>query len=124
MLLEGRIYYITYWLYNKRGVDINSSERLDRLFSALADPTRRAILARLTAGETTVMDLARPFRMSQPAVSKHLKVLEEAGLVTQGRDAQQRPRTAHFKMLSEIDQWLSPYRPYMQQELAALEKKK
>ena len=97
---------------------INSSERLDRIFSALADPTRRAILARLTAGETSVMDLARPFRMSQPAVSKHLKVLEDAGLIIQGRDAQQRPRKAQFKTLVEIDDWLESYRSYITQELS------
>jgi DNA-binding transcriptional ArsR family regulator len=92
---------------------MNSSERLDRIFSALADPTRRAILARLTAGETAVLDLARPFRMTQPAVSKHLRVLEEAGLVSQGRLAQQRPRKLEPKILAELDRWLEPYRPYM-----------
>lgn len=91
---------------------------MDLIFSALADPTRRAILARLTAGETTVMDLARPFRMSQPAVSKHLKVLEEAGLIIQSRDAQQRPRKAQFKTLAEIDDWLESYRSYIKQELS------
>lgn len=69
------------------------------------------------------MDIARPFRMSQPAVSKHLKVLEEAGLIIQGREAQQRPRKARFKTLAEVDLWLAPYRPYIQQELAAQEKK-
>jgi DNA-binding transcriptional ArsR family regulator len=95
---------------------LNSSERLDRIFSALADPTRRAILARLTAGETAVLDLARPFRMTQPAVSKHLRVLEEAGLVSQGRLAQQRPRKLETKALSELDAWLAPYRPYMKKE--------
>jgi len=92
---------------------MNSSERLDLIFSALADPTRRAILARLTAGETSVQDLARPFRMSQPAVSKHLGVLEKAGLVSQGRLAQQRPRKLEPEVLAELDAWLQPYRPYM-----------
>ena len=70
-------------------------------------------MARLTAGETSVLDLARPFRMTQPAVSKHLRVLEEANLVSQFRVAQQRPRKAEFETLSEIDQWLEPYRLYM-----------
>ncbi len=70
------------------------------------------------------MDLARPFRMSQPAVSRHLKVLEEAGLIVQGRDAQKRPRKAQFKTLAELDLWLSPYRHYITQELAAQERNK
>lgn len=96
---------------------MNSSERLDRIFSALADPTRRAILARLTAGETTVLDIARPFRMTQPAVSKHLKVLEEAGLVVQGRRGKERPRTAVYKTLAELEGWLEPYRPYINEAL-------
>ena len=96
---------------------MNSSERLDRMFAALADPTRRAILARLTAGETAVLDLARPFRMTQPAVSKHLRVLENAGLVSQTRQGKQRPRQAVFKALADLDQWLAPYRPYMEEEI-------
>jgi DNA-binding transcriptional ArsR family regulator len=96
---------------------LNSSERLDHIFAALADPTRRAILARLTAGETTVLDIARPFRMTQPAVSKHLKVLEEAGLVVQSRRGKERPRTAVFAALLQLDEWLMPYRPYMKAAL-------
>lgn len=92
---------------------MNSSERLDRIFAALADPTRRAILARLTAGETAVLDLARPFRMTQPAVSKHLRVLEGAGLVSQGRQGQHRPRKLEPDVLAQLDSWLEPYRPYM-----------
>lgn len=92
---------------------MNSSERLNRIFQALADPTRRAILARLTAGETSVLDLARPFRMTQPAVTKHLQVLERAGLVCQRRVAQQRPRTLELTALAELDLWLEPYRPYL-----------
>jgi len=98
---------------------MNSSERLDRIFSALADPTRRAILARLTAGELPVQDLVRPFRMTQPAVSKHLRVLERAGLVTQGRVAQQRPRNLDATPLAEVEAWLKPYRPYMKAALKA-----
>jgi DNA-binding transcriptional ArsR family regulator len=91
---------------------MNSSQRLDAIFAALADPTRRAILARLTAGETSVLDLVRPFRMSQPAISKHLQVLERAGLVSQARRGQQRPRKLEPQILAMIDAWLDPYRPY------------
>jgi len=85
---------------------------LDRIFFALSDPTRRAILARLTAGETSVLDLARPFRMSQPAVTKHLQILEQAGLVSQYRLARQRPRKLEWRALAELDDWLKPYRKY------------
>jgi DNA-binding transcriptional ArsR family regulator len=84
--------------------------RLDATFAALADPTRRAILARLADGEATVTDLARPFRMSQPAVSKHLKVLEKAGLITRGRDAQRRPCRIAPRPLAEANTWLERYR--------------
>ncbi|MCC6735719.1 MAG: winged helix-turn-helix transcriptional regulator [Bauldia sp.] len=83
---------------------------LDATFAALADPTRRAILARLVLGETTVMDLAKPFDMSQPAISKHLKVLERAGLVSRGRDAQRRPVRLEAKPLAEASTWLESYR--------------
>ena len=84
--------------------------RLDATFSALADPTRRAIIARLAKGEATVTELAAPFRMSQPAVSKHLKVLEKAGLITRGRDAQRRPCRLSPKPLKEATDWLETYR--------------
>ena len=84
--------------------------RLDATFAALADPTRRAILARLADGDATVTDLARPFRMSQPAVSKHLKVLEKAGLITRGRDAQRRPCRLAPRPLAEATGWLERYR--------------
>jgi len=86
------------------------SQRLDETFAALADPTRRAILARLASGEASVMDLAKPFSMSQPAISKHLKVLENAGLITRGRDAQRRPCRIEAKPLSEANDWLENYR--------------
>jgi DNA-binding transcriptional ArsR family regulator len=86
------------------------SGRLDATFAALADPTRRAILKRLSSGEASVTDLARPFRMSQPAISKHLKVLERAGLISRGRDAQRRPRRIEGKPLAEAVQWLERYR--------------
>jgi len=86
------------------------SGRLDATFAALADPTRRAILARLASGEASVTDLAKPFAMSQPAISKHLKVLERAGLISRGRDAQRRPRRIEGKPLAEATAWLERYR--------------
>ena len=86
------------------------SRRLDATFAALADPTRRAILARLAKGEASVTELARPFKMSQPAISKHLKVLERAGLITHSRDAQRRPRKIETKPLAEANEWLEEYR--------------
>src|SRR5687767_15812485 len=85
-------------------------DRLDATFAALADPTRRAILARLAAGEASVMELAEPFAMTQPAISKHLKVLERAGLITVGQDAQRRPRRFDGKPLAEATAWLERYR--------------
>lgn len=83
---------------------------LDNTFAALADPTRRAILARLAMGEATVMELAEPFAMTQPAISKHLKVLERAGLISRGRDAQRRPCRIEPKALAQADMWLTQYR--------------
>ena len=83
---------------------------LDSTFAALADPTRRAILARLALGEASVMELAEPFAMSQPAISKHLKVLERAGLVSRGRDAQRRPCRIEGQPLAEATKWLENYR--------------
>ena len=87
-----------------------ASGRLDATFAALADPTRRAILARLASGEASVTELAAPFAMSQPAISKHLKVLERAGLISRGRDAQRRPCRIEGKPLAEANQWLEGYR--------------
>lgn len=84
--------------------------RLDATFAALADPTRRAILARLTVGEASVTELAKPFAMSQPAISKHLKVLERAGLISRGRDAQRRPCRIEAQPLAEASGWLEEYR--------------
>ena len=89
---------------------MNPSQRLDATFAALADPTRRAILARLASGEASVMELAKPFAMSQPAISKHLKVLERAGLISRGRDAQRRPRRLEARPLAEANEWLEDYR--------------
>lgn len=85
-------------------------ESLDATFAALADPTRRAILARLATGEATVTELSRPFDMSQPAVSKHVRVLERAGLITRGRDAQRRPCRIEPRPLAEATGWLEEYR--------------
>ncbi|HEV7618546.1 MAG TPA: metalloregulator ArsR/SmtB family transcription factor [Burkholderiaceae bacterium] len=87
-------------------------DRLDATFAALADPTRRAILARLASGEASVMELAEPFAMSQPAISKHLKVLERAGLISSGSDAQRRPRRLEAKPLAEATEWLERYREF------------
>jgi DNA-binding transcriptional ArsR family regulator len=86
------------------------TDHLSETFSALADPTRRAILARLVLGETSVGELAEPFDMSLPAVSKHLKVLEHAGLITRSREAQWRPCKLEPEALKDIDQWLEDYR--------------
>lgn len=87
-----------------------SSHQLDATFAALADPTRRAILARLASGEASVGELAEPFDMSQPAISKHLKVLERAGLITSGREAQRRPRRMDPAPLAEAAEWIERYR--------------
>jgi DNA-binding transcriptional ArsR family regulator len=102
--------YLTEWFMN-----------LDACFSALADPTRRAILARLALGETSVMELAKPFDMSLPAVSKHLKVLERAGLIARGREAQFRPCRIEPKALKDIDDWLENYRRFFEQSLDRLD---
>ena len=87
-------------------------DRLDATFAALADPTRRAILARLASGQASVTELTEPFKMSQPAISKHLKVLERAGLISHDRDAQRRPRRLEAKPLAEANQWLERYREF------------
>ena len=87
-------------------------QRLDATFAALADPTRRAILARLATGEASVSELAEPFEMTQPAISKHLKVLERAGLISIGHDAQRRPRRLQAAALAEATEWLERYREF------------
>lgn len=97
------------------------SSSLDATFAALADPTRRAILARLASGETSVMELAAPFAMSQPAISKHLKVLEGAGLVSRGRDAQRRPVRAEAKPLAAAVGWLEDYRATLERNFQRLD---
>jgi DNA-binding transcriptional ArsR family regulator len=90
----------------------NAPAQLDATFAALADPTRRAILARLATGEASVNELAEPFAMTQPAISKHLKVLERAGLISRGRDAQRRPCRLEAKRLAEANRWLENYRQF------------
>jgi len=92
------------------GYGMAITERLDTTFAALADPTRRAILARLALGEASVLELAEPFEMTQPAISKHLKVLERAGLISRGRDAQRRPCRLEARPLGEANDWLESYR--------------
>ncbi|MEO7913557.1 MAG: metalloregulator ArsR/SmtB family transcription factor [Roseiflexaceae bacterium] len=89
-----------------------SSDQLSIIFAALADPTRRAILARLAQGETSVKDLAEPFKMSPPAVTKHLKVLQRAGLITQGRQAQWRPCRLEAAPLKDVAEWAEGYRRF------------
>ena len=90
----------------------SNPEHLDATFAALADPTRRAILTRLASGEASVAELADPFAMTQPAISKHLKVLERAGLISRGRDAQRRPRRLEAKPLAQATEWLEGYRQF------------
>ena len=97
------------------------STRLDATFAALADPTRRAILAKLARGEASVTDLAEPFAMTQPAISKHLKVLERAGLISRGRDAQRRPRRLEARPLRAAALWLENYRQFWEARFQRLD---
>jgi DNA-binding transcriptional ArsR family regulator len=96
-------------------------DRLSSTFAALADPTRRAILARLALGETSVTELAKPFDISGPAISKHLKVLERAGLIARGREAQWRPCRIEFKSLQGVDEWLKEYRKLWEERFDRLD---
>lgn len=98
-----------------------SSQNLDSTFAALADPTRRAILSRLARGDATVSKLAEPFRMTLPAISKHLKVLKEAGLVSQGRDAQWRPCRLEAAPLKDAGDWIDHYRRYWEESFDRLD---
>src|SRR5438045_5614508 len=100
---------------------MNGPDHLGLVFSALADPTRRAILARLARGEATVAELAEPFGLRQPTISKHLKVLEEAGFVTHSRDAQRRPRRLVDGALKDVDGWLAPFRKQWETRLDNLD---
>lgn len=100
---------------------MTASDRLDATFAALADPTRRAILARLSQGDASVMELAQPFNMSQPAISKHLKVLENAGLISRSQDAQRRPRRIEAAPLQEANAWIEEYRKFWERRYDALD---
>lgn len=97
------------------------TDRLSLTFGALADPTRRAILARLAKGEASVTELAEPFDMTLPAVSKHLKVLERAGLITRGREAQWRPARLDAQRLKEVDDWVGRYRKFWEESFDRLD---
>lgn len=97
-------------------------EQLSRIFSALSDPTRRAILARLAKGEATVAELAEPFEVSTQAISKHIGVLEDAGLISRGRDAQRRPSMIRLEPLQAVDDWLGSYRQLWQARLGNLDR--
>src|SRR5262245_51194701 len=99
----------------------HAEHSLDATFAALADPTRRAILARLAAGQASVLELAEPFTISQPAVSMHIKVLERAGLVSRGRDAQRRPCRLQIKPLAEATEWIDHYRRLWEQNFRRLD---
>jgi DNA-binding transcriptional ArsR family regulator len=100
--------YIAEWLYSHMAME--RTDPLSTAFYALSDPTRRSILARLVAGEATVSELMKPFELSQPTISKHLKVLEQAGLIEGGRDAQRRPRRLAPLALKEVAEWIEPFR--------------
>ena len=100
---------------------MHSSDQVTAVFSALADPTRRAILAKLAQGEATVSELAEPFQLAQPTISKHLRVLEAAGLIETGRDAQSRPRRLVPAALKAADTWLQPFREQWEQRFDRLE---
>jgi DNA-binding transcriptional ArsR family regulator len=101
---------------------MQNEARLSAVFSALSDPTRRAILARLAKGEATVSELAEPFGLAQPTISKHLRILEEAGFIEQGRDAQRRPRSIVVGgPLKDIDAWLQPFREQWERRFDRLE---
>lgn len=113
--------YITIWLLNWLVMSTVTTERLDATFAALADPTRRAIVARLAKGDATVTELAAPFDISQPAISKHLKVLERAGLVTRSREAQRRPCRLQPGPLREATTWLANYRDYWSESYQQLD---
>ncbi len=102
-------------------MDVMTEAELDKAFAALADPTRRAIVARLARGEAGVLDLAAPFPVSQPAISKHLKVLEAAGLVSRGRDAQRRPCRLEAEPLAEASGWLEGYRRFWEDRFRHLD---
>src|SRR3984893_13770430 len=102
-------------------MEIHKADQLSLTFGALADPTRRAILARLALGEADVSELMKPFDLSQPAISKHLKVLERAGLIARGRDAQRRPRKLVAVALKDVAEWVEPFRRLWENRFASLD---
>jgi DNA-binding transcriptional ArsR family regulator len=112
--------YIAIWQYSHMEI-IGHTDRLSLAFGALADPTRRAILARLASGDADVSELMKPFALSQPTISKHLNVLERAGLVRRGRDAQRRPRTLVAVPFKDIADWMEPVRRFWEQKFAGLD---
>jgi DNA-binding transcriptional ArsR family regulator len=116
-----RLSYLTPQLINGMGKYKMSAEALDATFAALADPTRRAILARLASGEATVTELAAPFAISLPAISRHLKVLERAGLIARGREAQWRPCRLRAAPLREVSDWVGRYRRLWERRLDRLD---
>lgn len=117
----GASWYSSVRLINQMVKQRSASDDLSRTFTALADPTRRAILARLAKGEAMVSELARPFNLSLPGVSKHLKVLQRAGLVTQGRRAQWRPCRLEGKRLKEVSEWVDHYRRFWEESFDRLD---
>ncbi len=112
--------YIAVWQYIHMAMD-RQNDRLSLAFAALADPTRRAILARLASGDADVSELMKPFALTQPTISKHLNVLERAGLVRRMRDAQRRPRTLVAVPLKDVAEWLEPFRRFWEQKFASLD---
>ena len=113
--------YSTDRLYNPKVMEMEQSDPLSATFFALADPTRRAILARLAGGEASVTELTAPFAMTQPAISKHLRVLERAGLIERGRQAQWRPRRLKAGPLREVADWVSQYRGHWEESFGRLD---
>src|SRR3979411_2431774 len=112
---------IAKWLYSQMTMHDRHSDRLNSAFYALSDPTRRAILARLASGEASVSQLMEPFRLSQPTISKHLKVLETAGLIEGGRDAQRRPRRLAPLAMKDIADWIEPFRQQWESRIHKLD---
>jgi DNA-binding transcriptional ArsR family regulator len=115
------VYCFTSWLINRLDNYTVDSDQLDKVFAALADPTRRAILLRLAMGEATVNELAEPFAISLPAISKHLKVLERAGLITRGKEAQYRPCRLETDQLKFAFDWLEHYRQHWEESFDRLD---
>ena len=112
--------YIAIWQYSRMAME-QSVDRLSLVFAALADPTRRAMLARLASGDADVSELMKPFVLRQPTISKHLSVLERAGLVMRKRDAQRRPRTLVAVPLKDVADWIEPFRRFWEQRFASLD---